>query len=303
MQGRGVHQDHRPGHRLGAWLRHGALALGLMALTQAGCAGDALRLRFAPEKDYGPFIYQSSEGRVEGLSADFLNAMTAQGELQIDTLPAQPLAAILEAARLGQVDLISSLRPTPERAEFLGFTRPYVTVPAVLVTLPSRDPQSLGDFRGRPVAVGRGYAVETFVREKYPEVQWTPVDDDSEGLRLLRSGQVGAVVADVASVHFAADRMGLRAVQVNAAIGFEYPLSFAFPKSRPDIGRMLEESLRQLPETRRQSLRQRWLDGRQQSSDDPRAVWLRRVGLVLATLAVLGLVVTLVRRSPDADTP
>ena len=102
---------------------------------------------------------------MEGLSADFLNAMATQGELRIDTLPAQPLASILEAARQGQVDLISSLRPTPERAEFLGFTRPYVTVPAVLVTLPSRDPQSLGDFRGRPVAVGRGYAVESFVRE------------------------------------------------------------------------------------------------------------------------------------------
>jgi len=128
------------------------------------------------------------------------------------------------------------------------------------------------------------------------------VDDDSEGLRLLRSGQVGAMVADVASVHFAADRLGLRGVQVNAAIGFEYPLSFAFPKSRPDIGRVLEESLRTLPETRRQSLRQRWLDGRQQSIDDPRAVWLRRVGLGLAAVAMVGLIVTLVRRSPDADT-
>lgn len=301
MQGRGVQKDHRPGDRLRAGLRHACLALGLMAGVTEGWAGDALRLRFAPEKDYGPFIYQTSEGQVEGLSADFLNAMVAHGGLQIDTLPAQPLASILEAARLGQVDLISSLRPTPERAEFLGFTRPYVTVPAVLVTLPSRDPQSLGDFRGRPVAVGRGYAVESFVREKYPEVQWTPVDDDSEGLRLLRAGQVGAVVADVASVHFAADRVGLRAVQVNAAIGFEYPLSFAFPKSRPDIGRALEESLRQLPEPRRQTLRQRWLDGRQQSSDDPRAVWLRRIGLGLAGVAVLGLVVTLVRRSPDDD--
>jgi len=301
MQGKGVQQVQGPGAAPWAWLRHVGLAIALMVLMQATWASDALRLRFAPEKDYGPFIYQTGDGQVEGLSADFLNAMASQGGLQIDTLPARPLAAILDAARGGNVDLISSLRPTPERAEFLGFTRPYVTVPAVLVTLPSRDPQSLSDFRGRPVAVGRGYAVEAFVREKYPEVQWTPVDDDSEGLRLLRSGQVNAMVADVASVHFAADRLGLRSVQVNAAIGFEYPLSFAYPKSRPDIGQVLEESLRQLPETRRQSLRQRWLEGRQHSNEDPRAVWLRRIGLGLAVMAVLGLVVTVVRRSPDDD--
>ena len=113
MQGRGVQKDHRPGDRLRAGLRHACLALGLVAGVPSGWAGDALRLRFAPEKDYGPFIYETHEGQVEGLSADFLNAMAAQGELQIDTLPAQPLAAILEAARQGQVDLISSLRPTP----------------------------------------------------------------------------------------------------------------------------------------------------------------------------------------------
>ncbi len=51
----------------------------------------------------------------------------------LTTLPAQPLAAILDAAQRGEGDLVSSLRPTPERAAYLAFTAPYVQVPAVRV--------------------------------------------------------------------------------------------------------------------------------------------------------------------------
>lgn len=248
-----------------------------------------LRVRFAPEKDYGPFIYEDSDGAVRGLSMDMLVALAEPAGLQLEILPAQPLKDILAAAQRGEVDLISSLRPTPERAQWLGFTRSYATVPAVLVTLPMARQPGLPDFKGQRVAVGRGYAVEAFVREKYPEVQWVALADDAQSLQQLQQGLVSAVVADVASVYFAVDRLGLGNLQVHANIGFEYPLSFAFLKSRPDIGERLENALRQLPEAQRQVLRQRWLEGRQQGGEDARVRWLTRLGLSLAGLALLGL--------------
>lgn len=278
-----------------ALLAAAVLTLAPLAPTPAaadhGPQGPPLKVRFAPEKDYGPFIYEDSDGVVRGLSMDMLAALAEHANLQLEMLPPRPLNEILAAAQRGEVDLISSLRPTPERAKVLGFTRAYATVPAVLVTLPTGQQPTLLDFQGRPVAVGRGYAVEAFAREKYPAVQWVSVNDDAEGLQKLRLGQVSAVVADVASVHFVADRLGLDAFKVHAGIGFEYPLSFAFLKSRPDIGERLEEGLRLLPEAQRQTLRRQWLEGRQQRGEDPRARWLIRLGTALAALAVLGLAV------------
>lgn len=112
----------------------------VLLACRMGAALAAGEIRFAPEKDYGPFVYQTAEGRVEGLSIDILEAVKSGLDSPVLMLPAQPLAAILEAARRGEVDLISSLRPTPERSAYLAFTSPYVQVPAVLVVRQSVSP-------------------------------------------------------------------------------------------------------------------------------------------------------------------
>ena len=246
-------------------------------------------IRFAPERNYGPFVFEADDGSVQGLSVDLLEALAPLAGLQLVMQKARPLAEILEAARRGEVDLISSLRPTPERAAFLNFTHPYVSVPAVLVTLPGPVSLRLSDFSQRRVAVGKGYAVEAFGRQQYPEVDRVPTHDDADGLRRLSAAQVAAVVCDVATAHFYAEQLGLPALQIHASIGFEYPLSFAYLKSRPDIGERLEEGLRLLPQARLLAVTERWLEGREQPPEEARTWWLKRVGLGLCALALGGM--------------
>jgi hypothetical protein len=57
------------------------------------------QIRFAPEKDYGPFVYQTAEGRVEGLSIDILEALKPGLDAPVLTLPAQPRWTVLSGVR------------------------------------------------------------------------------------------------------------------------------------------------------------------------------------------------------------
>lgn len=247
------------------------------------------QIRFAPEKDYGPFVYQSAEGRVEGLSIDILEALKPGLDAPVQMLPAQPLAAILEAAKRGEVDLISSLRPTPERSAYLAFTAPYVQVPAVLVVRQSVSPAQLKDLNAQRVAVGQGYAVEAFVRQAYPQVDWQAVPDDLAGLQGLMAGKYQAVVADIASVTHLMRQQQVKGVQVSQAVGFDYPLSFAYRKSLPQLGRQLEAGLQRLDEGARQKIINRWIDTQALQYEDKRRRMLRWAGLALAVVAVLAL--------------
>jgi len=235
-------------------------------------------IRFAPEKDYGPFVYLDASGQVTGLSVDILKAIQPALRQPVQTLPAATLADILASARKGDVDLISSLRPTPERSEFLSFTQPYVNVPAVLVVRQSSNPPSLADMNGQPVAVGKGYAVEPFVRQAYPRIQWRAVPDDTAALRELQSGALAGVVADVASVGFAVRQQHLKGLQIAGAVGFEYPLSFAYRKEQVDLGAQLEAGLRNLDPARRKALVDQWMDTSELQFEDPRRAWLRWLG-------------------------
>lgn len=259
------------------------------------------QIRFAPEKDYGPFVYQTAEGRVEGLSIDILEALKPGLDAPVLTLPAQPLSAILEAAQRGEVDLISSLRPTPERSAYLAFTAAYVQVPAVLVVRQSVSPAQLKDLNAQRVAVGKGYAVETFVRQAYPLVDWQAVPDDLSALQGLMAGRYQAVVADIASVSHLIRQQQVKGVQVSQAVGFDYPLSFAYRKSLPQLGRQLEVGLQRLDDGTRQKIINRWIDTQALQYEDTRRRTLRWAGLGLAALAAIALAVLSLRRRRTAS--
>lgn len=253
-------------------------------------------IRFAPEKDYGPFVYQTADGKVVGLSIDILEALKPGLDSPVQVLPPQSLAVILEAAKRGEVDLISSLRPTPERSAYLAFTSPYVQVPAVLVVRKSVSPSKLSDLSGQRVAVGKGYAVEAFVRQAYPQLDWQAVPDDLTALQGLMAGKYQAAVADIASVSHLLREKQVKGITVSQAVGFDYPLSFAFRKSLPQLGRQLEAGLQRLDVSTRQEIINRWIDASALEYEDQRRRVLRWAGLLLSALAAIVLTVSYLRR-------
>jgi len=267
--------------------RRTALGLTVFCLAMLHGAVAAQSIRFAPEKDYAPFVSAGPAGKVQGLSIDVLEILKPRLGADVQMLPADNLANILQAARSGEVDLISSLRPTPERAEFLAFTEPYVKMPAVLVVRQGTVPPTLKNLVNRPVAVGKGYAVESFVRANYPQVRWVALPDDVTALQSLMRGEVDGVVADVASVSDATRHSGIRGVQVVESLPFEYELSFAYRKELPALGEALNAGLKEITPATRQALIRRWIDTGTLTYEDPRLTWLRKLAMVLSVLALI----------------
>ena len=259
-------------------------------------------IRFAPEKDYGPFVYANEKGEIRGLSVDILQAISRPAGMRIETLPARPLAEILVMAERGEVDLISSLRPTPERAKFLDFSRPYISVPAVLLTR-EKDAsfKSLDALNGRAVAVGKGYAVEAFVRGRFPAIRWTPVADDFAAMKALQDGVVDGVVADIASIEFVIQQNALRGLYVNTPVGFDYSLSFGYSKLRPDIGEALERGLRSFRPLDREAITQKWMGSRVPKVAHPLEALIQTVALGLVIFSLVLLALTRVFQRPPAQ--
>lgn len=257
----------------------------MMAAAAEGGAGTPVR--FGPESNYGPFVYDAAPGRSAGLSVDLLNLAARRAGLQVTTLPSRPLHEWLQAARRGEVDLLSSLRPTPERAEFLLFTRPYVSVPTVLV-VPHRAPgePTLDELGGQRVAVGQGYAVEAVVRSRYPQVLWQAVTDDVAALRGVAEGAYRAAVVDAASLSYIQRTHGLTSLRIGERVNFDYTLSYAVRRSWPELRDRLDAAVGSVAGAERDAILERWLP-------DLGGGWLGRDALERtpgATLAGLGFI-------------
>ena len=278
-----------------ARLRRLLLLAALLASPALATPEGLQTVRFAPERDYGPFVFADDTGRVQGLSVDLLERLAPAAGLRLQTLPAAPLREQLALLRAGGADLVSSLRPTPERAEYLAFTRPYVSVPAILVARGAATAQdrsgngqaALGALVGQAVAVGAGYAAEGFARSRFPQVRWVGVADDVEALRGVAAGRYQAAVVDAASAAFVTQRHGIAGLRSAGAVGFEYALSLAVPKVRVDLVQRLDAAIAALPLEERTAIQQRWmgpLHGSALMSSSS-----RRLGWALAWLGAAGL--------------
>jgi ABC-type amino acid transport substrate-binding protein len=291
--------------------KHARLLLATLVLAglQHARAVAPETVRFAPERDYGPFVFADEQGQVRGLSVDLLARLAPAAGLQLQTLPPAPLAQQLALLRAGGADLVSSLRPTPERAEYLAFTRPYVNVPAILVVRAATghlaqgaDGQAaLQQLAGKPVAVGAGYAVEGFARERFPQVVWAPVPDDVQALQGVQDGRFEGAVLDAASAAFITQGRRMDRLSSAGAIGFEYALSLAVPKARADLVQRLDAAIVALPLQERSEIQQRWM-GPLSGSALMQPAWHRMAGWAAAWLgaAVLLLGLLWIRRQRRA---
>ena len=241
---------------------------------------------WAAENDYQPFIYLDAQQQPRGLSHDLLMLLQQRLNLPLQRAPAAPLDQLLSEVRAGRIDLLTSLRPTAERSEYLAFTAPYVQVPTVLML--RRDQRStltLNQLQGQKVAVGQGYAVEAFVRQHFPEVDWQALPGDREGIQALLNRQVEAVVLDLGSASYLLQQFNAKALQIGTRIGFDYPLSLAYRKDWPELGSILDTGLRALSLQEREALLTPWLQPLASPPNAPGGQLLKAAALLMLLIA------------------
>lgn len=219
-----------------------------------------------PEKNYPPFSFVSSTPsiRPKGLAVDYLELVARKIGAQQTYLEAKPLATILKDIKSGKEGIVLVLSETDERDEYLYFSEPFITLPAVIVTRKDykrdgKNELTLADFNAKQVAVASGYAVENYIKDNYQRIILEPVTDDEVGLQKLLLGEVDAAVMDLASLSYYTSHDMLSYVTVAGQTGFEYALSFAVPKTMPDLQAILNAGLKEITPSERSIIKDRWI--------------------------------------------
>jgi hypothetical protein len=109
------------------------------------------------------------------------------------------------------------------------------------------------------VAVTEGYGAMDYVKNNYQRIIIEPVSDDEVGLQKLLLGEVDAAVMDLASLSYYTSNDMLSYVRVAGQTGFEYKLSFAVPKSMPDLQVILNAGLKEITPSERAIIKDRWI--------------------------------------------
>ena len=292
-----------------AWLRRVAPLLlfflvTLLPATGAESAEDLLTreerawlanhqvIRLAYETRYAPFSFIDAQGRISGLSVEYIRLLEQKLGIRFQIVAPDSLAVNLEKVRTGEVDLLTSVMKTPERSGYLLFTKPYLVTPAVIIVRTDyRGAASLDRMKEARIAVGADYAVAAFLRNQYPFLTLVPVMDDRTALRMLSFGEVDAAVVDMASASHIIQAEGIGSLRVAGETGFTYDLSLASRSEWPTLNRILEKGLAAISEKEAKAIKRRWVP-LETAAFVSRSVWLGL--LALLTLAGVALAVIMI---------
>jgi ABC-type amino acid transport substrate-binding protein len=231
-------------------------------------------IRLASERSYAPFIFQDENGKLHGISADYTALLEKKLGIKFQTMESKNLATILDAVHRGEIDMVTSLMKTPQRSEFLFFTTPYITVPVVIIVRRGFEGGSTLDSMGSfTIAVGKGYAVQSFLQEKHSGLSLVPAEDDVACLTKVSFGELDAAVVDIASASYIIDRLKITNLHVAGAVDFNYQLSFASRKDWPELNRILEKGIARISPDEHNEIYNKWVRLSQHTFFTARFIW------------------------------
>ena len=241
--------------------------LGTFARAQSPLDADALAflqqhgpLKLAPDPDFAPVEFIDERGRHRGLSADLTAMLVQRTGMKLQIVRKAKFAEVLPALAAGEVDVVSSVFKSPQRAERFLFSTPYLRLPAALIV--RRDGPAitrLADLRGRSIAVVEGHVwQELLTSAGYPD-ELRPQADIGAALAAVAKGEADAYAGDLLSADPAMRRANLvDALMVSGETQLEAEVAYAIRRDLPQLKLILDLALASITVEEETALRARW---------------------------------------------
>jgi len=185
--------------------RKTALSLLLLyfVILLAGCSRPAADvLTVGMELSYPPFEMTDESGQPAGVSVEIAKALGASLHKKV-VIQNMAFDGLIPSLKTGRIDLvISSMTATPERAESVDFSEPYLKTGLCLLVGKNSGIQSLpdADQPGKSIAVKKGTTGHAYAAEHLKNARLLVLDKESACVLEVIQGRADGFIYDQMSV-------------------------------------------------------------------------------------------------------
>jgi two-component system sensor histidine kinase/response regulator len=238
----------------------------------------------APDPYVPPTEFFDENNRYCGLAADYLALLEKRLGIRFLVVRLRDWAEVIEKARRREVDIVPAIVENAQRREYLLFTAPYLEVRTAIITRKERDDITGEEsLAGQIVGVGNDSAAHNYLAELMPDLRFHPVSDVATGLRLVATGEIDALVGNLATAIHYIDEQTITNLKIAGEINYSYQLSLGSRSDWPVLHALLEKALADISPAERLAIRHRWINYEERHWYEQRESWFA----LLAGLAVL----------------
>ena len=217
-------------------------------------------IRMGIESAWAPFEFVDQSGTYKGMSSDYIHIFEQKLGLKIKHIPGLAWHEVLKKAKKREIDILPCIARTPDRDAYLNFTRPYLSLPVVLITRNDAPLiSSLRDLKGQKLAMIQGYAIQEWIERDHPHQKFILVKNVEDGLRKVIGGDAAAYAGSLSVVSFLINKKRLQTLKIAASTPYTYELSVGVRKDWPELIWMLDKCFMKISERQHSRIYNRWI--------------------------------------------
>jgi len=217
-------------------------------------------IRVGMDSAYAPYEWLDKKGQFVGMAVDYLRLIEQKLGIRFEIVKDKSWVEVIEMAKKGEVDVLTSIVQTPERLKYLTFSAPYRDTQTMIVD--NGKGEFVGDLKrlaSKKVAVEKGYFIHEVLTTHYPNIELVLVNTTEEALRYVMDGKADAYVGDMSAIDYAIKEHGLEGLRFSGQTEFSSEHRFAFSKLSPQVASIMNKAMASISEEESNAIFNRWL--------------------------------------------
>ena len=249
-------------------------------------------IRVGLGKGYPPANFWDENGRVRGIDADFLGAISELTGVTFENIKMDSWVETVEAVENRELDLLTCLTSTPEREEFLSFTQVYYDFPIAIITPNDAEFYSTPSaMKGKVVAVPEGFVTHEVMRRVGWDVEVMFVPTITDAYLAVATGQCYATVANLGNASHLIPRLGINNLKISGVMPEFTRSRFAVRKDWAILAGIIDKYFASLSDVERNVMIEKWVRLDVPEQFDWSLFWRIASGIVATGIAILVFVI------------
>jgi two-component system sensor histidine kinase/response regulator len=218
------------------------------------------------DSSWAPFEFNDKQGEHSGISADYMGYVQQQLHINLEPTLGVNWSEALVEFKLGNIDVMSAIFYTKERAQHINFTNPYFEIPLVIVSNKNAFyAESLSSLNGKNLGLIKGYVYKKLINHDYPNIKVVDVFSVKDGLKKLQSGEIDAFVDSIAAINYEISKNKITDIIITSFTPYKLELSMAVRKGLEPLVSILNKTFASMSEKKRSAIANNWLSVHVQS--------------------------------------
>ncbi len=217
-------------------------------------------IRVASDQDFPPVEWLSDNNQFQGIAIDYLRILEKKLPVKFIPVSKNSWSDILQGMKDQKIDLISAIARNHTREQYLLFTRPYLSFPAVIIS--SHQYKHLNDLQGKRVGVVTDSYWDDLLKQSDFNIEIVRLENDESGVEMVSLGAIDAMISNLATVSYAVKKMGISNLNIVHVPKHEHrmlELSFGIRKDWPLLQSVLQKAIDSISEEEKDHIYNKWI--------------------------------------------